>query len=103
VLHPPVFSLLVSAVLGEALLFLATNSPTRITDRRVTLMRELSRLELRHAFGGDDREPAAYDLLAGEQLPVVCELRRATSYGVMTVLQRYRVSITPHGLGRDAA
>ena len=31
------------------------------------------------------------------------ELRRAATYGMMTVIQRYRVSIIPHVLERDAA
>ena len=103
-LHSPVLSLLASAALGEALLYIATNSPIRITDRRVVVMRELSWLEIRRAFGiGDDRELAAHELLAGEQTSVAGELRRAAAYGMMTVIQRYRVSIIPHVLERDAA
>ena len=86
-------SLVSSAALGEALIFLATNSPVEITDRRVILMRELSRLEVRRALGMDDDRGCATPrrLGAGEPLRVLAELRRAAEFGTTSAMHRYRV------------
>ena len=81
-----------SAALGEALLFLATNSPVELTDRRVMLMRELSRAEVRRALGLDDRScDVPRRLRAGEPLRVLTELRRAAAYGTTSAMHRFRV------------
>jgi hypothetical protein len=92
-LNPTLASLVSSAALGEALLFLATNSPVELTDRRVILMRELSRLEVRRALGMDDDRGCAIPrrLRAGVPLRVLTELRRAAEYGTTSAMHRYRV------------
>lgn len=86
-------SLVSSAALGEALLFLLTNSPVELTDRRVMLMRELSRVEVQRALGlGDDRSCGIpRRLRAGEPLRVLTELRRAAAYGTTSAMHRFRV------------
>jgi hypothetical protein len=86
-------SLVSSAALGEALVFLATNSLVELTDRRVILMRELSRLEVRRALGMDDDQSCAIPrrLRAGEPLRVLAELRRAAEFGTTSAMHRFRV------------
>ena len=93
-------SLLASAALGEALLYLATNSPVKLTCRRTVLMRELTRRDVRLAMGvgGDSGIPDR--LYAGEKFRTITELRRAAAYGMKTALQRYQLlEITPAGAG----
>ena len=81
-----------SAALGEALLFLATNSPVELTDRRVILVRELSRVEVQRALGMHDRGCGVPRRLgAGEPPRVLAELRRAAAYGTTSAMHRYRV------------
>ena len=62
----------------------------KITSRRVVLLRELARLEVRRAMGVGDAESGIPDrLYSGEKFRTITELRRAAAYGMKTALQRY--------------
>jgi len=88
-------SLIASAALGEAILFLAANTNLKLQGRRVALVRELSRVEVRRAFGLHEgcRVPAR--LLAGESLASLSELCHAAEYGTQAVMLRLR-NAEPH-------
>ena len=97
-------SLLASSAFGEALMFLAMSSPIRITDRRIALVRELSRLELRRELGLELGQNVPQRLLARERASVLTELRRAAEFGTMVAVQRYRVGdAVPRAVGGTAA
>ncbi len=98
------FSLLASAAFGEALLFLAMNSPIRITDRRIALVRELSRVEIRRELGLEHEQHVPQRLLARERENVLTELRRAAVFGTTVALQRLHAgAVIPHRAGGTAA
>jgi hypothetical protein len=98
--QPSIVSLVSSAAMGEALLFLATNSPVALTDRRVVLVRELARLEVRRVMGvGEASGQIPRRLQAGEPMRILNELRRAAAYGTTSAVQRYRTgSLTAHAV-----
>lgn len=76
----------------------------QLTDRRVVLVRELSRAELRRAAGLDDGQTRISSrLYAGERLRVITELRRAAAYGTTMAMQRYRESGVPHAAGKTGS
>jgi hypothetical protein len=105
-MSPALASLVSSAALGEALLFLATNSAIELTDRRVFLVRELSRVEVRRALGlHASGSEVPRRLRGGEPLPIVEELRRAAAYGTTSAMHRYRVggAIAEVGVGTAGA
>jgi hypothetical protein len=98
------FSLLASAAFGEALLFLAMNSPIRITDRRIALVRELSRVEIRRELGLEDEQNVPQRLLARERENILGELRRAAAFGTTVAIQRLHAGIVlPRAVGGTAA
>lgn len=100
----PILSLLASSAFGEALLFLATSSPIRITDRRIALVRELSRLQIRCELGLEQGQHVPQRLLARERASVLTELRRAAEFGTTVAVQRYRVgTVVPRAVGGTAA
>ncbi|HEY1727332.1 MAG TPA: hypothetical protein VGG22_03005 [Candidatus Baltobacteraceae bacterium] len=91
------FSLLASSAFGEALLFLAMNSPIRITDRRIALVRELARTEIRRELGLEQEQHVSQRLLARERESVLTELRRAAEFGSTVAIQRLRTgTAVPH-------
>lgn len=103
-LQPAPFSLLASSAFGEALLFLAMNSPIRITDRRIALVRELSRVEIRRELGLEQEQHVPQRLLARERENVLTELRRAAAFGTTVALQRLRAGVVlPRAVGGTAA
>jgi len=98
------FSLLASAAFGEALLFLAMNSPIRITDRRIALVRELSRVEIRRELGLEQGQHVPPRLLARERENILTELRRAAEFGTTVALQRLHAGVVvPRAVGGTAA
>ena len=98
------FSLLASSAFGEALLFLAMNSPIRITDRRIALVRELARTEIRRELGLEQEQHVPQRLLARERENVLTELRRAAEFGSTVAIQRLRTgTVVPRAVGGTAA
>jgi len=95
--------LLTSAAFGEALLFLAMNSPIRITDRRIALVRELSRVEIRRELGLDYEQNVPQRLLARERENILTELRRAAAFGSTVALQRLHAGVVSRAAGGTAA
>ena len=87
---PQAISLVSSAALGEALLFLATSSQVELTDRRVVLVRELSRHQVRCILDGQgERDSVPLRLQNDEPPGIMHELRRAVSYGATAALLRF--------------
>jgi hypothetical protein len=98
------FALLSSSAFGEALLFLAMNSPIRITDRRIALVRELSRVEIRRELGMEHEQHVPQRLLARERESVLTELRRAALFGTTVALERLRAgAVVSRRVGGTAA
>lgn len=96
-------SLVASAALGEAVLFLAANSPIALSGRRVALVRELSRVEVRRVFGLHEGCRVSPRLLSGVTQSVLSELDRAAKHGAQSVLLRYRPEGALDGLRLPAA
>ena len=101
---PPLLSLLGSCAFGEALLFLATSSPIRITDRRIALVRELTRVDLARQLGFEQGQNIPQRLLARERVSILNELTRAAGYGTTVTMQRYRAgTVASRAVGGTAA
>ena len=96
-------SLVASAALGEAVLFLAANSPIALSGRRVALVRELSRIEIRRVFGLHEGSRVPPRLLHGVAPSVLSELHRAAKHGTQSALLRYRPEGTFGGVRLPAA
>lgn len=91
-----IVSLVASAALGEAVLFLSANSPVRLSGRRVALVRELSRVEVRRVLGLHEGCRVPERLFAGESIAVIKELSRAAEHGTQSAMHRLRPA---YGLG----
>jgi hypothetical protein len=89
-IHTNVVSLVASAALGEAILFLAANSTVHLSGRRVALVRELSRVEVRRAFGLHEGCRVPPHLVARESRFVMSELHRAAEHGTQSAVSRLR-------------
>jgi len=80
------------------------NSPIRITDRRIALVRELSRVEIRRELGLEHDQHVPQRLLARERENVLTELRRAATFGTTVAIQRLAAgSLVSRALGGTAA
>jgi hypothetical protein len=77
----------------------------RITERRAVIVRELSRLAIRHALGIDQDQGHLSDpAQVGERASVLSELSRAAAFGTMVAMQRYRfATIASHAVSGSAA
>lgn len=95
--HANVLSLVASAALGETVLFLVSNTTVGLTGRRVALVRELTRIEVRRVFGLHEGCRVPQRLLAREPLSVLGELQHAVKHGTQSVMLRYRTA--EHALG----
>ena len=100
---PNVVSLVASAALGEALLFLTANSEVPLNGRRVALVRELSRVEVRRAFGLHEGNRVPKRLLARESPATLSDLHRAASYGTRSAFTRYYFGGNVISIRRPAA
>lgn len=100
---PNVVSLVASAALGEALLFLTANSEVSLSGRRVALVRELSRVEVRRAFGLHEGDRVPQRLFARESAATLSDLRRAASYGTRSAISRCYVGGNVVSIRRPAA
>src|SRR5579875_3321588 len=89
-IHANIVSLVASAALGEAVLFLTANSPVRLSVRRVALVRELSRVEVRRVLGLHEGCRVPERLFAGESIAVIKELSRAAEHGTQSAMHRFR-------------
>ncbi len=98
-----IVSLVASAALGEALLFLTANSEVSLSSRRVALVRELSRVEVRRAFGLHEGDRVPQRLMARESAGTLGDLRRAASYGMRSALTRYYFGERVLSIRRPAA
>ncbi len=103
-ISPALLSLLASSAFGEALLFIATSSPIRITDRRIALVRELSRVDVARQLGYEQGQQIPQRLLARERVSVLSELTRAATYGTTVAMQRFRAgAVVQRTIGGTAA
>lgn len=100
---PNVASLIASAALGEALLFLTANSEVSLSGRRVALVRELSRVEVRRALGLHEGDRVPERLLARESAATLGDLRRAAAYGTRSAIGRYHSGGNVVSIRRPAA
>jgi hypothetical protein len=98
-----IVSLVASAALGEALLFLTANSEVSLSSRRVALVRELSRVEVRRAFGLHEGDRVPQRLFARESAQTLSDLRRAASYGMRSALARHHFGERVLSIRRPAA
>ncbi|HTX03299.1 MAG TPA: hypothetical protein VMD07_06440 [Candidatus Acidoferrales bacterium] len=80
------------------------NSPIRITDRRIALVRELSRVEIRRELGLEQGQHVPQHLLARERENVLTELSRASVFGATVAMQRLHAGVNiPEAVGGTAA
>ncbi|MGH7662000.1 MAG: hypothetical protein ACRENA_13940 [Vulcanimicrobiaceae bacterium] len=100
---PTIVSLVASAALGDAILFLTANSEVSLSCRRVALVRELSRVEVRRALGLHEGDRVPQRLLARESAATLSDLCRAASYGTRSAIGRYYFGGNVANLRRPAA
>jgi hypothetical protein len=87
-IYANIISLVASAALGEAILFLAANSTIRLSGRRVALVRELSRVEVGRVLGLHEGYRVPDYLSERESAAVMNELRHAAEYGTHSAICR---------------
>ena len=89
-IYANVVSLVASAALGEAILFLAANSTIRLSGRRVALVRELSRVEVGRVLGLHEGYRVPEYLAERETASTMNELRHAAEYGTHSAVSRLK-------------